>query len=99
MVYIVFQLRISENKDAGLDYETGFMDKDDMHLKNRILVQGQVRCEFQPADILAYVENLKIASKPKIGPIDTIDMLIISVQKQAILGQDQGLRNIIPASS
>ena len=38
------------------------------HLKNRILVQGQGKAEFQPTGILKYVEDLKREPNADIGP-------------------------------
>jgi hypothetical protein len=39
-------------------------------LKNRILVQGQGKLEFQSAGILKYFEELKLEFNAEIGPKD-----------------------------
>ena len=44
------------------------------HLKIRILVQGQGGAEFQPADILTYVEDLKQGPNAEIGPKDFFEI-------------------------
>jgi len=44
------------------------------HLKNRILVQGQGGGEFQPADILKYVADLKREPNAGIGPKDIFEI-------------------------
>ena len=54
-----------------------------IHLKNRILAQGQGGTEFQPTDLLKYFEELKLGPNTEIETKDLFEM--DSNKEEAIL--------------